>query len=148
MSENESAGEKTEQPTEKRLREAREQGNLPRSRELGTAAVFGGGVLAVMAMGGSIGRGATLWMKQALSPEQGLRQNPKELFGHFGDLLLPFVEKLCASSANVPFEEQRAHMPPELYGACITANGKMTPNFKLDRTKPKYIYIKSNSKYF
>jgi flagellar biosynthetic protein FlhB len=33
MSENESAGEKTEQ-TEKRLRDAREQGNLPRSREL------------------------------------------------------------------------------------------------------------------
>ncbi|WP_251278590.1 EscU/YscU/HrcU family type III secretion system export apparatus switch protein, partial [Enterobacter hormaechei] len=30
MSENESAGEKTEQPTEKRLRDAREQGNLPR----------------------------------------------------------------------------------------------------------------------
>ena len=67
MSENESAGEKTEQPTEKRLRDAREQGNLPRSRELGTAAVFGAGVLAVMAMSGSIGRGATAWMKQALS---------------------------------------------------------------------------------
>ncbi|HHA2389403.1 TPA: flagellar biosynthesis protein FlhB [Stenotrophomonas maltophilia] len=87
MSENESAGEKTEQPTEKRLRDAREQGNLPRSRELGTAAVFGAGVLAVMAMSGSIGRGASAWMKHALSPEQGLRQNPKELFGHFGDLL-------------------------------------------------------------
>ncbi len=91
MSENESAGEKTEQPTEKRLRDAREQGNLPRSRELGTAAVFGTGVLAVMAMSGSIGRGASAWMKQALSPEQSLRQNPKELFGHFGDLLLQFM---------------------------------------------------------
>lgn len=91
MSENESAGEKTEQPTEKRLRDAREQGNLPRSRELGTAAVFGAGVLAVMAMSGSIGRGAGAWMKHALSPEQSLRQNPKELFGHFGDLLLQFM---------------------------------------------------------
>ena len=91
MSENESAGEKTEQPTEKRLRDAREQGNLPRSRELGTAAVFGAGVLAVMAMSGSIGRGASAWMKHALSPEQSLRQNPKELFGHFGDLLLQFM---------------------------------------------------------
>ena len=47
MSENESAGEKTEQPTEKRLRDAREQGNLPRSRELGTAAVFGAGANAL-----------------------------------------------------------------------------------------------------
>jgi flagellar biosynthetic protein FlhB len=68
MSENESAGEKTEQPTEKRLRDAREQGNLPRSRELGTAAVFGAGVLAVMAMSGSIGRGATAWMKHGAQP--------------------------------------------------------------------------------
>jgi len=88
MSENESAGEKTEQPTEKRLREAREQGNIPRSRELGTVAVFGAGVLAVMAMGGSLARNATGWMQFALSPPPGLRQHPKELFGHFGDLFL------------------------------------------------------------
>ena len=67
MSENESAGEKTEQPTEKRLRDAREQGNLPRSRELGTAAVFGAGVLEVMAMSGSIGRGATAMITDRLT---------------------------------------------------------------------------------
>ena len=36
MSENEEGTEKTEQPTEKRLREAREQGNIPHSRELAT----------------------------------------------------------------------------------------------------------------
>ena len=91
MSENESAGEKTEQPTEKRLRDAREQGNLPRSRELGTAAVFGAGVIAVMAMSGSMASGASAWMRHALSPEQSLRQHPKALFGHFGDLLLQLM---------------------------------------------------------
>lgn len=88
MSENESAGEKTEQPTEKRLRDAREQGNLPRSRELGTAAVFGAGVLGMMACGGMLARGATGWMHQAFSPEPTLRQNPAELLGWFGELLL------------------------------------------------------------
>ena len=41
MSEQDESGERTELPTEKRLREAREQGNIPRSRELATAAVFG-----------------------------------------------------------------------------------------------------------
>lgn len=88
MSENESAGEKTEQPTEKRLREAREKGNIPRSRELGTAAVFGAGVLAVMATGATLARGATGWMQTALSPPATLRQHPAELLGHFGELLL------------------------------------------------------------
>ena len=88
MSENEDGGEKTEQPTEKRLREAREQGNTPRSRELATAAVFGGGVLAVMATGGSLASGAIDWMKQALKPDLALRQHPMELFGHVGDLFL------------------------------------------------------------
>jgi len=62
MSENEQAGEKTELPTEKRLRDAREQGNIPRSRELATAAVFGAGVLALMAFSGTIGRNAKTWM--------------------------------------------------------------------------------------
>ncbi len=49
MSEQDESGERTELPTEKRRREAREQGNIPRSRELATAAVFGAGVLAIVA---------------------------------------------------------------------------------------------------
>lgn len=88
MSENEDDGDKTEHPSEKRLREAREQGNLPRSRELATAAVFGGGVLAVMGSGGGLARGAGDWLKQALQPDLALRQHPMALFGHVGDLLL------------------------------------------------------------
>ncbi len=72
MSENESAGEKTEQPTENACATPANRATC-RARELGTAAVFGAGVLAVMAMSGSIGRGATAWMEQALSPEQSLQ---------------------------------------------------------------------------
>jgi len=83
MSENEEAGEKTEQPTEKRLRDAREEGNIPRSRELATAAVFGASVLALMAFSGSMASGSREWMKAALSPEPGLRFEPQGLFSHF-----------------------------------------------------------------
>lgn len=43
--------EKTEQPTEKRLRESREKGELPRSRDLSGAAVTLAGVLALMSGG-------------------------------------------------------------------------------------------------
>jgi len=88
MSENEDAGERTQQPTEKRLRQAREQGNIPRSRELSTAAVFSVGIFALMGMSGSLAAGAVAWMKAALSPDMSLRDNPNALFGHVGHLLL------------------------------------------------------------
>ncbi|PPU72755.1 MULTISPECIES: flagellar biosynthesis protein FlhB [Xanthomonas] len=91
MSESEDGGERTELPTEKRLREAREQGNIPQSRELSTAAVFGAGVFGLMALASGIGDGAEAWMKNALTPDPAMRQNPMALFGHFGDLLLQLL---------------------------------------------------------
>ena len=88
MAENEDGTEKTEQPTGKRLRDAREKGDIPRSRELATAAVFGAGVIAVATLSGVIGGNARAWMRTALSPEPGLFQTPDALFGHAGMLLL------------------------------------------------------------
>ncbi|KRG71047.1 flagellar biosynthesis protein FlhB [Pseudoxanthomonas dokdonensis] len=91
MAEQDESGERTEQPSEKRLREAREQGNVPRSRELATAAVFGAGVLALLAMSHAIAGKALAWMKQALSPPPDLYQQPGELLGHTGALLLQLL---------------------------------------------------------
>lgn len=71
MAEYETEGqEKTLDPSEKRLREAREQGQVVRSRELATAAVFGAGVLAMLALGAGIASGALEWMQQALNFER------------------------------------------------------------------------------
>jgi flagellar biosynthetic protein FlhB len=91
MAENENGAERTERPTEKRLREARERGDVPRSRELATAVVFCAGVFALMAMSGRLARGARGWMQAALSPDPGLRDNPSALFGHFSGLLLQLL---------------------------------------------------------
>ena len=91
MSEQDESGERTELPTEKRRREAREQGNIPRSRELATAAVFGAGVLAIIAMGPSLARNALGWMKIALTPDAALMRQPDQLFGHVGLLLLKLL---------------------------------------------------------
>ena len=88
MSENEDGGERTQLPTEKRLRQAREQGNIPRSRELGTAAVFSAGVFALMGLADGIAAGARGWLQGALNPDPKLWQEPTLLFGHFGLLLL------------------------------------------------------------
>jgi len=91
MSENEDGAERTELPTAKRLREAREQGNIPQSRELATATVFSTGVIALMAMSGGLAAGARGWMETALTPGPDLWRNPETLFGHFGRLLIDLL---------------------------------------------------------
>ena len=58
MAENEDGTEKTEQPTGKRLREAREKGNVAQSRELSTATLFVAAVLALYALSGHMGAAA------------------------------------------------------------------------------------------
>ncbi|MBD9368288.1 flagellar biosynthesis protein FlhB [Xanthomonas sp. XNM01] len=88
MAENEDGQERTEQPSEKRLREAREKGNVPRSRELATVAVFGAGVAGLLALGPALSQGAMGWMQAALSPDPELIASPERLFAHAGHLLL------------------------------------------------------------
>jgi len=88
MAENESAGERTEQPTPKRLADARKEGNIPRSRELATAAVFAAGVVALAGFGPAMAHGALRWMRAALTPDVQLLGAPQDLFAHAGHLLL------------------------------------------------------------
>lgn len=66
MAENENGQEKTEQPTAKRMQDAKEQGQTPRSKELATFAIFGVGIATLWFMGDSIGRGTADWMRAAL----------------------------------------------------------------------------------
>ena len=91
MAENENGQEKTEEPSLKRLQDAREKGNVPRSRELATVAVFGAGVASLLAMGGSVTVQAKDWMRGALSPDIALLESPQDMFGYTGDLLLGFL---------------------------------------------------------
>ena len=55
MAENESGADKSEEPTEKRRREAREKGQIARSRELNTLAIMLAGAGGLLASGGSLG---------------------------------------------------------------------------------------------
>ena len=54
MAESESGADKSEEPTEKRLRESREKGQIARSRELNTLAVMLAGAGGLLASGGSL----------------------------------------------------------------------------------------------
>ncbi|WP_337245286.1 flagellar biosynthesis protein FlhB [Luteimonas sp. gir] len=91
MAENEDGQEKTEQPSEKRLRDAREKGNVPRSRELSTVAVFGAGVCMLLVTGGGLSARALDWMRAALTPDLAMLESPQMLFGHAGQLMLGFL---------------------------------------------------------
>ncbi|MFL6549513.1 MAG: flagellar biosynthesis protein FlhB [Povalibacter sp.] len=78
MAENEDGQERTESATPKRLEEARQKGQIPRSRDLTAAAVLMTAGVALSSMGGQIGgalsslmsRGLTLTRDQALDSTQ------------------------------------------------------------------------------
>ncbi len=126
MSENEQAGEKTELPTEKRLREAREQGNIPRSRELATAAVFVAAVVGLYALSGSMGGSAREWMKTALSPDPALLDTPNALFGHAGWMLLKLM---LAFSPLLLICVGAGFIAPVLMGGLRFSNKALMPDF-------------------
>ena len=94
MSEDAQKEDRTEQPSEKRLREAREKGQVPRSRELGNVAVLGCAVLALKATGGHVGAASRDWLRNALSFDRSLLESPDRLLPHAGGLLLDLVVPL------------------------------------------------------
>jgi flagellar biosynthetic protein FlhB len=62
----ETGGERTEEPSQRRLQEARERGQVPRSRELTTFATMIGGSAALIAVGGTLATHLSQVMRQAL----------------------------------------------------------------------------------
>jgi len=54
---------------------------------------------------------------------------PNESSMHFGDAMIDFVMPLATSDGTLSFEDQENTLPKELYGACITCNGELTPSF-------------------
>ncbi len=67
MAESEMGGERTEEPSQRRLQEARERGQIPRSRELTNFATMIGGSAALVAIGGTIAAHLSQLMRRSLS---------------------------------------------------------------------------------
>jgi flagellar biosynthesis protein FlhB len=63
----ETGGERTEEPSQRRLQEARERGQVPRSRELSTFAAMIGGSAVLVAVGGSLAARLSQTMRQGLA---------------------------------------------------------------------------------
>ncbi|HZR35224.1 MAG TPA: flagellar biosynthesis protein FlhB [Nevskia sp.] len=90
-----SAQERTEQATPKRKRDARKRGQVPRSRELGAAAVVGAGVLAAIGGGSRLAAGAMAEFRRLLSFDAAVLEQPGLMGARLGQALMQAL-LLCA----------------------------------------------------
>lgn len=83
--------EKTEDASPKRLEKAREEGDIPRSRELAACAVLFASGLTLMMMSPAMGEAMKNMLKQSLQIEQAMAFQPDLLIMH----TLKVLEQLC-----------------------------------------------------
>ncbi len=89
----ESGGERTEEPSQRRLDEARKRGQVPRSRELTNFATMMGGSAALVASGSSL----TTHMSQLM--RHGLSIDPQRLYAP--DSMLNSLSDACMNALTV-----------------------------------------------
>lgn len=80
-----SSAEKSQEPTQKRLDEAREQGNIARSRELNTTAILLGGTAAMIMFGGAVARGLSGIMQHNFALERAAFFDTAAMLRQLGD---------------------------------------------------------------
>ena len=126
MSEQPQKEDRTERPSEKRLRDAREKGQVPRSRELANVAVLGCAVLALKATGGHVGASSRDWMRQALTIDPDLLGAPERMLAHSvglaRDLLLPLLPLFAVALAACA-------IAPAAMGGLRFASQALKPDF-------------------
>ncbi|HMD30183.1 MAG TPA: flagellar biosynthesis protein FlhB [Steroidobacteraceae bacterium] len=84
MAESEMGGERTEEPSQRRLQEARERGQIPRSRELTNFATMIGGSAALVAIGGSLTARLSQMMRNGLSIDANTLRNTDSMAASLG----------------------------------------------------------------
>lgn len=118
--------DKTEQPSEKRLREARERGDVPRSRELGNVAVLGCAAMALVATGSHIGSASQEWLHEALTIDPAILGQHDRLLARAASLLvglvLPMLPILLATLAA-------CFIAPMVMGGLRFASKSLQPDF-------------------
>jgi len=85
MAESETGGERTEEPSQRRLQEARERGQIPRSRELTNFATMIGGSAALVAIGGTVAAHLSQLMRRSLSIDAKSLRTTDSMTASLGD---------------------------------------------------------------
>lgn len=84
MAENEDGQEKSEEPTSKRLTEAREKGDIPRSKEMVTMAILMASAVAPMIFGQQLAERLMGMIRSNFSLERGAIFDINSMFSHLG----------------------------------------------------------------
>jgi len=87
----ETGGERTEDPSQKRLQEARERGQVPRSRELTNFATMIGGSATLVAIGGSLATRMSQMMRHGLSIDPQSLRGSDSMMASLGDAAISAV---------------------------------------------------------
>ena len=85
MAENEQGQEKTEEATEKRIKDSRERGQVPRSREFNTFFMMFVSGLTLLFFGGGLVSDLLKIIRESLSPTRAEIFDPKYLMISFSD---------------------------------------------------------------
>lgn len=93
MAEDDSSQEKTEEPTPRRIEKAREEGQVPRSRDLTTSAVLICGAVGLMAFGGYVAERIMVVLRFNFSISRERIFDPQSMFAH---LAASFFDALVA----------------------------------------------------
>jgi len=90
----ETGGERTEDPSPKRLQDARERGQVPRSRELTTSAALIGGSVTLVAIGGSLATCLSQLLRHGLSIDPQKLRDPNTMLSSLGEASLSALTTL------------------------------------------------------
>ncbi len=123
--ENENGQEKTEEPTEKRLKDAREKGDTARSQELSTAAMFVCVAAGLLFFAQGISIGAQDWMREAMVNAGSAAGREQLLFGQAGMML---VRLLWVVLPLVAVCILAGFIAPTLMGGFLISAKSLVPN--------------------
>jgi flagellar biosynthetic protein FlhB len=126
MAENENGQDKTEEPTEKKIKDAREEGQIARSKELNTVVVMLAGAIGLIVEGDSIAQMMSYLMTSNFTISREVLMEP----GSMGKMLL--VSGKYAMVAMLPFllvMLVSALIGPISLGGWLFAAKSMAPKF-------------------
>ena len=131
MAEEQQGQERSEQPTAKRLTEARKKGQVARSRELNTLLVMLASALALWLMSGPAISGITTIMSEALSPAGDLLKQPELIPAHLMGVMMSALTLIAPFLALTVIA---ALAGPAVMGGLLFSPEAVS--FKLDKLDP------------
>lgn len=131
MADDKNGMEQTEQATPKRLSDAREEGQVPRSRDLNTLLLLLAASGGLVAFGGHLAGGLSHQMTSSLSLQREQMFDPKLLSPYLGDVL---VEVLLTFAPFLMLLFMVAFVAPMLLGGWVFSPKSMAP--KISKMNP------------